>query len=91
MLLLMLMEMLPRKLANIRKRVKLFGARFRIPEQDGTSRLASVSTKAADVNEAKRFANNARMRSWPRRPTGFTAPNAAESCFRRSGLRERPA
>lgn len=46
-------------MANIRKRGKFFGAQFRIPEQDGTSRLVSVSTKATDVNEAKRFANNA--------------------------------
>lgn len=46
-------------MANIRKRGKFYGAQFRIPEQDGTSRLVSVSTKATDVNEARRFAQNA--------------------------------
>lgn len=46
-------------MANIRKRGKFFGAQFRIPEQDGTSRLVSISTKVRDVNEARRFAQNA--------------------------------
>lgn len=63
MLLLNFMEMLPfccqKKMANIRKRGKFYGAQFRLPEQDGTTRLVSVSTKVADVNEARRFAQNA--------------------------------
>ena len=46
-------------MANIRKRGKLFGAQFRIPEQDGNWRLVSVRTKTSDVNEARRFAQNA--------------------------------
>lgn len=46
-------------MANIRKRGKLFGAQFRIPELDGSWRLVSVRTKTSDVNEARRFAQNA--------------------------------
>jgi integrase len=46
-------------MANLRKRGKFFGAQFRIPKLDGSSRLVSVSTKATDVNEARRFAQSA--------------------------------
>ena len=50
-------------MASIRKRGKYFGAQFRIPEPDGTWRLVSVGTKLADVNEARRFAQNAEQMS----------------------------
>lgn len=46
-------------MANIRKRGKYFGAQFRIPELDGSWRLVSVGTKISEVNEARRFAQNA--------------------------------
>ena len=46
-------------MASIRKRGKNYGVQFRIPEPDGKLRLVSVSTKVSEVNEARRFAQNA--------------------------------
>ena len=46
-------------MASIRKRGKCFGAQFRVPEPDGTWRLMSVRTKLSDVNDARKFAQNA--------------------------------
>ena len=46
-------------MASIRKRGKYFGAQFRVPEQDGKWHQVSVTTKITDVNEARRFAQNA--------------------------------
>ena len=46
-------------MASIRKRGKFYGVQFRVPEEDGTWRLMSVQTKTSDVNEARRFAQNA--------------------------------
>lgn len=46
-------------MASIRKRGKYDGAQFRLPAGNGEWRLASVRTKTADANEARRFSNNA--------------------------------
>ena len=63
MFLLLLVSMLPtccqKKMSSIRKRGKYFGAQFRIPEEDGSWRLVSLRTNTSDVNEARRFAQNA--------------------------------
>ncbi len=44
---------------SIRKRGKYYGAQFRVPKVDGTWLQTSVRTKLTDVNEARRFAQNA--------------------------------
>jgi integrase len=46
-------------MASIRKRGKFFGVQFRIPERGGTFKQVSLKTKTSDVNDARRFANNA--------------------------------
>lgn len=44
---------------SIRKRGKFYGAQFRVPKVDGSWHQVSVRTKLTDVNEARRFAQNA--------------------------------
>jgi len=51
--------MLPATMASIRKRGKFYGVQFRVPEENGTWRQVSVKTKTGDVNEARRFGQNA--------------------------------
>ena len=46
-------------MASLRKRGKNFGAQFRVPGEDGSWQLLSVTTDTGDAREAKRFAENA--------------------------------
>ncbi|MES2658869.1 MAG: site-specific integrase [Verrucomicrobiota bacterium] len=46
-------------MSSIRKRGKYYGVQFRIPEEDGNWKQVSVKTKTADVNDARRFGQNA--------------------------------